>query len=161
MNVTLRTVQDTDRPFLLSVYAGVRAPELEMVDWSDELKAAFIEQQFDAQDRDYRAHFHDATLDVILVDGRPAGRLYVDRLPDEIRVVDVALLPEYRGRGFGAALLAQLQAEATSSGRCVSLHVERFNPAQRLYVRLGFELVEEGPIYLLMRWPPAHLSGTG
>lgn len=162
MNITLRTVRDADRPFLLSVYASVRAPELEPLGWGEELKAAFIQQQFDAQDRGYRSHFHAPSLDVILVDGESAGRLYVDRLPDELRVVDISLLPEYRRRGCGATLLKTLQAEAAASGRCVTLHVERFNPAQRLYARLGFELAAEGPVYLLMKWPAqARLPGTG
>jgi ribosomal protein S18 acetylase RimI-like enzyme len=161
MNVTLRTVQEADRLFLLSVYASTRAAELELVDWSEELKTAFIQQQFDAQDHDYRSHFCDPTFDVVLVDGEPAGRLYVDRRPEQISVADISLVPEFRGRGVGTSLLAALQSEAAASGRQLSLHVERFNPAQRLYLRLGFEPVEEGPVYLLMRWSPAtHLAST-
>jgi ribosomal protein S18 acetylase RimI-like enzyme len=154
MEVTLRTVQDSDRPFLLSVYASVRAAELELVDWSDELKAGFVEQQFEAQDRDYRAHFHDATLDVIVVNGEDAGRLYVDRLPNDISIVDISLLPAYRGSGVGTCLLEQLQSEASASGRGLTIHVERFNPAQRLYLRLGFRPVQacQTPVYLQMKW---------
>jgi GNAT superfamily N-acetyltransferase len=152
VSVTLRPVQEADRPFLESVYASVRAPELELVAWSEELKAAFFRQQFDAQDRDYRSRFRDATLDVIVVDGEPAGRLYVDRRPEEIWVVDISLLPAYRGRGVGTNLLSGLQSEAAASGLPLSLHVERFNPALQLYLRLGFELVEAGPVYLQMTW---------
>jgi GNAT superfamily N-acetyltransferase len=145
-------VKEADRAFLESVYASVRAPELELVDWSEEQKAAFFRQQFDAQDRDYRSRFRDARLDVILVDGEPAGRLYVDIRPEEIWVVDISLLPAYRRRGVGTNLLEGLQSEAAASGRSLALHVERFNPAQRLYLRLGFKLVEAGPVYLQMTW---------
>jgi GNAT superfamily N-acetyltransferase len=155
MNVTLRPVQEADRPFLEAVYASVRASEFEPLDWTAEQKMAFLRQQFDALDRGYRSQFRDATLDIILVDGQPAGRLYVDRWPDEIRLVDLSLLPEGRGRGVGTILLERLQLEAAASNRSLSLHVERFNPAQQLYLRLGFELVEAGQIYLLMRWSPS------
>jgi len=82
--------------------------------------------------------------------GVPAGRLYVDRWPGETRIVDIALLPECRGRGVGRELIERIQAE----GRDVTIHVERFNPAQRLYARLGFVPEEAGPVYLLMRWTP-------
>jgi GNAT superfamily N-acetyltransferase len=152
VSVTLRTVQEADRPFLETLYASVRAPELELVSWSEEQKAAFFRQQFDAQDRDYRSRFGDATLDVIVVDGESAGRLYVDRRSEEIWIVDISLLPGYRGRGVGTHVLEGLQSEAGASGRPLSLHVERFNPALQLYLRLGFELVEAGPVYLQMTW---------
>jgi ribosomal protein S18 acetylase RimI-like enzyme len=154
MDVTLRTVQDDDRPFLEALYASVRAAELEAVGWSEQQTAAFLSQQFDVQDRVYRSQLQDATLDIVLVEGEPAGRLYVDRRPDEIAVVDISLLPAHRARGVGTFLLEALQAEAAASGRALSLQVERANPAQRLYSRLGFELVQTGPVYLLMRWAP-------
>lgn len=155
MTVALRPVEPSDRPFLERVYASTRAEELAVVDWNDEQKTAFLRQQFDAQNRDYRANYAAATFDVILVDGEPAGRLYVDRRADEITILDIALLPEHRGRGVGTSLLEALLAEARASDRAVMIYVERFNPAQRLYGRLGFELAEEGPVYLLMRWRPA------
>jgi ribosomal protein S18 acetylase RimI-like enzyme len=107
-----------------------------------------VRHPFDAQTHQYREHYPTATFDLILVDGEPAGRLYVDRWPTETRIMDIALMPEWRGRGVGRELIEQIQAE----GRDVSVHVERFNPAQRLYARLGFESEDAGPVYLLMRW---------
>jgi ribosomal protein S18 acetylase RimI-like enzyme len=152
--VELRPVGPKDRELLLRVYAGTRADELALVDWPDEQKTAFVRHQFDAQDRHYREHYPTATFDVVLVDGEPAGRLYVERWTDEIRIMDVALLPEHRGRGVGTELLRRVQAEAASSGRSVTIHVERFNAAQGLYARLGFVPEDGGPVYVLMRWTP-------
>lgn len=148
MTVSLRPVEPADEEFLLCLYATTRAGELSLVDWTDEQKASFVRHQFDAQTHHYREHYPTATFDLILVDGEPAGRLYVDRWPSETRIVDIAVLPELRGRGIGRGLIEQIQAE----GRDVSIHVERFNPAQRLYARLGFESEDAGPVYLLMRW---------
>jgi ribosomal protein S18 acetylase RimI-like enzyme len=94
-------------------------------------------------------------LDVIEVDGAPAGRLYVHRGPRDIRIMDIALAPEFRGHGIGTALLQQLMAEADESGRKLSIHVEMNNPARTLYARLGFRPAGEHGIYVLMERPPS------
>jgi ribosomal protein S18 acetylase RimI-like enzyme len=93
---------------------------------------------------------HRAAFDVILVDGQPAGRLYVSREDDEIRIVDIALLPEYCNRGIGTTLLKGLQSEAAAAGKPLRIHVERFNPALRLYERLGFRQIDDRGVYLFM-----------
>jgi ribosomal protein S18 acetylase RimI-like enzyme len=150
----LRPATEADRAFLVDLYASTRADELALVDWDDATKRAFIEHQFSAQDHHYREHYLGATFDVIEVDGRPAGRLYVHRGEDDIRIMDIALSPAFRGRGIGTGLLKELMAEARSSGRSLSIHVEQQNPARSLYERLGFAPVGEHGVYLLMRWTP-------
>ena len=122
--------------------------------WTEEQKAAFLRMQFDAQDAHYRAHYEGATYEVIEVDGVPAGRLYVHRRPKEIRLIDIALLPRFRGTGIGTRLLAELIAESKARGVPLTIHVEMSNPARRLYERLGFAPVEEHGVYLLMERRP-------
>lgn len=138
---------------MLRVYAGVREPELEAAGMPPEQRGPFIAQQFDLQSRQYEA-YRDTTFEVVVVDGSPAGRLVVSRRPEEMRVVDIALLQEYRGRGIGGALLRELLEEADGRGIKASIQVERFNPAQRLYGRLGFRLVSDAGVYLLLERPP-------
>jgi ribosomal protein S18 acetylase RimI-like enzyme len=150
MGVRLRPVTDADRPFLLELYAGVRAPELALVPWDDATKRAFVAQQFAAQDAHYRAHYPGATLDVVEVAGAPAGRLYVHRDERDVRIMDIALAPEHRGRGIGTALLRALIAEA--GARTLSIHVEAGNPARRLYERLGFRPAGEHGVYVLLTY---------
>lgn len=150
----LRPAGADDRDSLLRVYASTREEELRLVDWSDEQKAAFVRQQFEAQDAYYREHYEPATFDVIEVEGEPAGRLYVARWEEEIRIMDIALLPEHRGRGIGTALLRALLDEAAEAGKRLSIHVELNNPARRLYERLGFAAVEERGVYVLMEARP-------
>jgi ribosomal protein S18 acetylase RimI-like enzyme len=125
------------------------------VPWDDAAKEAFLRMQFSAQDSYYREQMPDASYQVVLVDGEPVGRLYVDRREDELRIVDVALLPEHRGRGLGTTLLRELLAEADATGKRVTIHVERFNPALRLYDRLGFVQVMDEGVYLLLERPAA------
>jgi ribosomal protein S18 acetylase RimI-like enzyme len=131
----------------------VRAAELALIPWDAAAKRAFVAQQFAAQDAHYRAHYPGATLDVVEIGGAPAGRLYVHRDEREVRIMDIALVPAYRGRGIGTALLQGLIAEA--GARTLSIHVEVNNPARRLYERLGFRCVSEHGVYLRLERTPA------
>lgn len=151
--VTLRPVGEDDLPFLLRVYAESRADELAQVPWAVEQKEAFLRQQFEAQHAWWREHYTGASFDLVLVGGKPAGRLYVDEWAREIRIVDIALLAEHRGRGVGTRLLRGVLERGDAAGKPVSIHVEKFNPALRLYQRLGFRLIEDKGVYLLMSRP--------
>ena len=151
--VTLRRVTDADRELLTAVYRSTRLAELDLVPWDEATRTAFVTQQFEAQDRAWSEQRPDAVRDVVLVDGVAAGRLYVDRTPQEIRVVDITLLPEHRGRGVGRALLRPIIAEGDRVGLPVTIHVERHNPALRLYARLGFSVVDDLGVYLFLSRP--------
>lgn len=150
--IGLRPVQDGDSAFLLALYASLRAAELDLTGWSADQRAAFVAQQFQAQDAHYRKHYADARFDLVTVDDAAAGRLYVARWPDEIRIMDIALMPEWRGRGFGTRLLQDILDEGRISGRRVTIHVEIFNPAQALYARLGFRPIGEAGVHRLLEW---------
>jgi ribosomal protein S18 acetylase RimI-like enzyme len=152
--IGFRPIEDRDREFLLRLYASTRADELAAVDWTDEEKERFLSFQFGAQHDYYHEQFPAARFDLVLVDGEPAGRLYVDRRDDELRLIDIALLPEFRRRGIGGELMGQVLGEARAAGLPVQIHVEQNNPAMRLYDRLGFRRVEDQGVYWLMRWEP-------
>lgn len=150
--VTLRPVVPEDRVFLVGVYAASRAEELDQVEWPAGAREAFVNMQFDAQSRHYRTANPEGSFDVVEVGGRPAGRLYVDRRPTDIRIIDIALLPAFRGNGIGTALLGGVMEEAAASRRSVSIHVEATNRAAELYERLGFRLLEDRGVYRLLEW---------
>jgi ribosomal protein S18 acetylase RimI-like enzyme len=152
--VVLRPVTDADRELLLAVYASTRTEELDQVAWAPGQREWFLRMQFDAQDQEYRRHNPHGSFDVIEVDGQPAGRLYVDRRPGDLRIVDIALLPEFRGRQLGGGLVRDLQRQAAAEGRIVSIHVEAHNRAAGLYERLGFVVAEELGVYRRMEWTP-------
>jgi len=158
--ITLRPVGESDGEFLFRVYASTRAEELAGVGWTEEQKRAFLRQQFAAQSADWERNYPEADLRVIEVDGVPVGRYYVNRGLQEIGLVDIALLPEYRRSGIGTGLIRGLLAEGKDRGLPVALHVEAFNPARGLYERLGFEAVADRGVYVLMRWQPAGVKGT-
>ena len=151
--LALRPVVESDGELLRRIYASARAEELERMPLSAELKEQFLEMQFRAQAQHY-ATYPNAQFEIILCDGRPAGRLYVARWESEHRLIDIALLPEFRGHGIGTHFLQQLQSEAAAARKPLTIHVEAFNRARRLYERLGFRLAEDKGMYLLYRWEP-------
>lgn len=152
--LAFRPIAADDLPLLFAVYAHTRLVELSVVPWSDEQKLAFLQQQFHAQHTYYQQVFPEASFQVILLEDQPIGRLYVNRTPDELRIVDIALLPPFRGRGIGGQILRSLMSEATDARQVIRIHVERENPAQRLYQRLGFQMIEDLGIYYLLEWTP-------
>ena len=158
--VTLRPMTHDDLPFLRRVYAGTRANELAQTPWGDEEKQAFLDMQFQAQHTHYQKHFPEASYQIIEQRGEPIGRLYLDRRPDELRIIDIALLPEKRGGGIGGTLMRRILDEAALVGKPVRIHVERNNPAMQLYDRLGFRKVEDQGVYWLMERLPGRVDAA-
>ncbi len=149
--ITLRPVAAADLPLLERIYASTRTEELAIVPWTEDQKAGFLAMQFRAQHAEYQSRYPDARFHVIEAGGTAAGRLYVHARAGEIRIIDISLLPEHRGRGIGSLLLARLIRESESCGKPLTIHVERQNRALALYQRLGFTAIGETGIYLLMR----------
>ena len=136
------------------LYASTRQEELAVVPWPEDVKAAFIAEQFRAQHLHYTTHYADAGWFVVERDGEPVGRLYVHRRPSEHGVLDIALLPAWRGKGFGSALMADVLADAAAAGKPVRIYVEKNNPARQLYARLGFRHIGEHGVYDHCEWLP-------
>jgi GNAT superfamily N-acetyltransferase len=154
LDLTLHPITTDDLPFLYQVYASTRSEELAQTDWTVEQKTAFLQQQFMAQHDYYQANYPGAQFQIIEQQGRPIGRLYVDRWADQTRIMDIALLPEHRGQGAGTQLMQALLDEGRRLNLPVTIHVERFNPALRWYERLGFQLAEDKGVYLFLKWTP-------
>lgn len=153
-NITLRPITANDEEFLYHLYAGTREAEMATVDWNAAEKEAFLKMQFAAQHKYYTEQFTGAGFDLIMLDGEPIGRLYIDRRPDEIRIIDIALLPAHRNQGIGTGFLTNIQKEAAAADLPVRIHVERYNPALKLYDRLGFRAAGDNGVYRLMEWSP-------
>lgn len=150
----LRPETEADIPFLMRLYASTREEELAPVPWTAEQKQGFLAQQFQAQRHHYRTYIEGCVFEILERNGVPAGRLYLDARPAQLHIVDIALMPELRGKGLGAAILRALQTDARTRGVGVGIFVEKFNPALRLYRRLGFTDVADQGVYLEMEWRP-------
>jgi len=175
--IRVRPIEDSDLDFLRALYASTRAEEMAAVDWTDAMRERFLAQQFEFQHRYYQEHHAQADFLLLLREGSPIGRLYwrdgaprrqaaaprgsssrpakPDRLESDAqaKLIDISLVPHERGRGIGSALLAALTMQADRGGLSISLHVEPFNPALRLYSRFGFDVVAHEGVYARMCRP--------
>mgnify|MGYP003288662750 CR=1 FL=1 len=155
IDVSLRPVTDADQEFLIGVYANSRAAELAQVEWDESQKDAFIRWQYAMQKQEYEARYPAARYNIILVDGAPAGRIWVGTDDTQIRLLDIAILKEFQNRGVGTLLLRQLMDEATRSNKAVRHMVFMLNEnAFRFYERLGFKTIEDAGGYMHMEWLP-------
>ena len=154
VKVSLRPACKDEDALLFQVYASTRAAEMAWVDWTPEQKEIFLQMQSTAQLKHYRLNYPSAEYQIIEQNGVAVGRLIVDQSKNPILLMDIALLPEYQGKGVGTALIQNLMAEAARRSWSLCLHVETFNPAMRLYSRLGFVKSGEMGIYQEMTWQP-------
>ncbi len=147
----LRPVTPEDEDFLYCVYTSTRE-DIAQLGWDDMQLEKFLRLQYAAQQRHYKEQFCNAEFQIIIADEKPVGRLYINRSEDEIRIIDIALLPEFRGNGMGSTLIKQVLAEGEKKELPVRIHVQKSNPAFHLYRRLGFQKLDENGIYFLMEW---------
>src|SRR5215470_8795972 len=152
--ITLRPALPGDEAFLYELYCSTRADEIAAFGWDRAQQDAFLQLQFRGVQRHYQVQQLDVDSRVILQDGRPIGQVIVMRSANEIRLADIALLPEYRGSGIGSGLIRDLFAEARGSGRPLTLHVEKTSRAVALYERLGFQRIDETGLHYKMEWQP-------
>ena len=153
-SISLRPVTAGDEDFLLEVYKSSRGDDLRGLGWAEDRISEFLDMQYEAQQRFYESEYKRVADEIILLAGKPAGRMIVERRDYEIRGVDLALLPEHRGAGVGAFLIAKLQEEAKRVNKPLRFQVIRFNRAVSLFERLGFVRTSETGTHFQMEWTP-------
>lgn len=152
LSFALRPYAMEDDAFLYELYCSTRIDEVASLGWSDAQRDMFFRLQFQARQQSFRVHENISDHRIILIEEHSAGHLLIYRLDDEIRLADIALLPQYRNRGAGAILIRELQSEAEAAGLPLRLHVTHTNPALRLYERLGFVKVLDTGTHFRMEW---------
>jgi ribosomal protein S18 acetylase RimI-like enzyme len=155
-SLRLRLITGADKAVLCSIYASTRTEEMaQLIHWTLAQKEAFLQWQFDAQHVYYQQNYHGASFWLIERKGKAIGRLYLHPTYSDgsMRIIDITMLPEWRNKGIGRQLLQDVMVYAEQEGRLVSIHVESFNPAMKLYQRLGFQLVSKtNEVYHLLEW---------
>ena len=152
--IELRPEVKKDTAFIEAVYRSAREAELNLTNWTEQQKSAFALMQCMAQLSEYKIKFPGALFQVIVFNKRNAGRLYTWETDNEIRLIDITLLPQFRGRFIGTALLKDLVKRSDKVQKKISLHVDPTNPALHLYQRLGFiHIKNNGRHYYMERNP--------
>ena len=148
----LRPVRPDDEGFLFRVYSSTREDEISNLPWDDQQRNGFLQMQFAAQRADYSRRFPDGEHQIIILEHQCAGRLYLARSENEIRILDIALLPEYRNREIGSFIIEELRREASETNRPVRIYVEQNNRALNLFDRIGFIIVQDIGSHFLLEW---------
>lgn len=154
MLLKLSPIDNFDVPFLLTIYASTRSKEMAVVSWSDEQKLVFLEMQFQAQHNYYLSRYPNASYSIINLEGQPIGRLYVEQQEDKIKILDITILPEYRNRGVGTKLIAEILQAGGQAEKLVQIYIEIYNPSANLFSRFGFQPIAEEGVNLLWQWNP-------
>ena len=89
---------------------------------------------------------------VIELGGMPIGTQVVERTAEHVRLLQLFILPEHQRHGVGSKLVQQLIDEARERGVPLQLRVLKVNPAQELYKRIGFSVVDETPEHVYMEY---------
>lgn len=152
--IGLRPVTAGDDGMLREIYKSSRGDDLRGLGWAEDRISEFLGMQYEAQQNFYESEYKRATDEIVLWEGKPAGRLIVERREHEIRLIDLALLPEHRNNSIGAFLIRKLQNEARQEEKPLRLQVIRFNRAINLFERLGFARTSETGTHFQMEWLP-------
>lgn len=153
-NLQLRKINNDDQHLLFEIYSSTRTDEINnCTGWSETEKKSFLEQQFNAQHTYYQQVYINADFWIIEKNKKTIGRLYLDTNFENrvVRIIDITLLPAFRNQGIGRQILLDIFTMANALNRKLTIHVECFSPALRLYKRLGFEIVDTtNSVYYLM-----------
>ena len=158
-SITLQPVSGSDEDFLIELYKSSRGDDLRGLGWSEDRISEFLEMQHEAQ-RNLQNDDEHVSDQLVLMDGKPIGRLSIEPRADEIRCIDLALLPDYRNQGVGTLLIQRLQEQARSASIPLRLQVIRFNRAVNLLERLGFRRTSETGTHFQMEWLPANVRSN-
>ncbi len=150
LNFSLRPALPSDYEFLAILYATTRSDELDRAGFPLDQRAAFCRMQFEAQQRHYRLYFARASDQIVLLDNGEIGRVLVTRAPDEIFLVDIAIMPDCRNQGIGSQLVVSLIAESKSKCCPLRLYAEKNSRAQALYLRFGFFVTGDEGVHDMM-----------
>ncbi len=142
-----------DVPFLFALYSETRANELKLAPWDEEQKNAFLQQQFQLQQQHYNSNYKNAFFQIIKLNEIPIGRLYVAELADEIRIIDITILTEFRGKNIGTGLIEEILHDADNKNKVVQIYLETTNQSANLFARLGFVPIADDGVYQLWRKP--------
>lgn len=152
MSISFSPVGDSDAAFLIRLYAAARREEMAVVSWTDEQKQMFLQQQFEAQNFYYRAHYSNASFDIVKLNDNPIGRFYLAELADEIRIIDLTFLPEYFDRNVFIKIIKEVLRKGEIFAKPVRIYLESFNPLSEILGALDFQIVGEHGIYFLWQY---------
>lgn len=150
--ISLRPLKADEEDFWREVFYDSVRSHFEALQMPDDDLNRLLEMQFQAQSNDYGSNYPNASNSVIEHRGVRVGRVILSTEHNDLHLVDIAILTEFRGRGIGTRILAWLCDQSRASGLPIRFYVEKLNPAARLYERMGFKVVEDLEMHFRLSW---------
>ena len=150
--IQLRQVRAEDEAFLFALFRSSR--ETEFAPLPQPQRETLLRLQYEAQARGYAARFSHLDDSIIESCAQAAGRVLLNREAEELRLVDIAVIPELQRQGIASKVLKSLMAEAETTRVSLRLNVWHSNPALSLYLRLGFCEIAASDTYCELEWRP-------
>lgn len=155
---TLRIADESDRGFMIALFRSVR-PHLFMIDLLEQHLELLVNHQYQLQQNTYKMQWPCAVTFIVQYRGESIGKVVLHEEKDLLHIIDIALIPDQRGKGYGTAMLKSFSNMADQHAMLLRLSVERDNcRAKKLYLALGFEVFEAGEFYLAMKREPSLTS---
>lgn len=149
--ISSRLINKSDEDFLYCLYGLGRIEELAPLLWNNTQKESFLQSQYGARKQHYQSHYHNSIHQIITLDSFDVGMIHYCEKEDEIRLVDIAVMPEFQNKGVGTTLVEELIHFTKQCQKPLRLSVLKYNlNALRLYERLGFSVVSEDDMYNVM-----------
>jgi ribosomal protein S18 acetylase RimI-like enzyme len=156
--IAVRPALPQDEIFLYDLYHAIRGPEFALAPITPAQRTDLIRMQFRGQMAAYAAMYPNSCYHIVLLDGKPVGRLWVAQGDREFHLVDIAVHPSLQNKGIGSALIQRLQQEATRARLPVHCTVQRFNPGSlRFHQRHGFAITRADEMHFFLEWRPVPL----
>jgi len=156
--LAVRPALPQDEIFLYDLYSAIRGPEFALAPIPAAQKEQLIRMQFQAQMSEYVQMYPNSCYHLVLLDGKPAGRLWVAPGNGELQLVDIAVHPNLQGKGIGTVLVQRVQQEAAKARLPIRCCVFRFNTGSlRFHQRLGFSILREDQTHYHLEWRPVPL----
>jgi ribosomal protein S18 acetylase RimI-like enzyme len=148
----LRACTEADDAFVYDVFCTTWESEVAALP-NQNLAQHVLRIQHIAQERRFASRYPHHERYVVVENGEPAGRLYVQHADETMHVIDLTLMPRFRDRGIGTRLFHDLFEVAAREDTSVTLRVERRNErATELYSALGFRLVSMDDVDNYFEW---------
>jgi ribosomal protein S18 acetylase RimI-like enzyme len=156
--VLTRPSTPADDALLFELYSRSRADEFALMPLPPEQLQFLARMQFDSQHSSYRMMYPGTAPEIVLKDSAPAGIFWIAVLENEIRIVDIAIVPECRRMGIATALYEGAMSLARQSRKPVRASVVRFNSRSvEFHRKLGFVFTEDDEIYWGVEWTASSL----
>ncbi|MDP4145256.1 MAG: GNAT family N-acetyltransferase [Bacillota bacterium] len=153
--ISLQPILPSDNDFLLKVFKECRTDLAFISGMNEEQKSNIIRQQFVIEQYQLKQTYPEAELNLVMFNGQPVGRLYINYGKNEDRIIAIGLLESYRFLGIGKKIMISVIETAAEKGKAVSLQVAWFNKsAYAFYEKLGFKVVEDNGVMYEMKYTP-------